>query len=70
MDQKTIFDMVDLFSFKLLDFFGPGVTVSGKILLGETICHQTNNSSLSPDEIFRPIKVKVSLVEVQVNPRR
>ena len=40
-----------------------------KLLSGETIRHQTKNSSLSPDEKFRPIKVKVSLVGVQMNLR-
>ena len=49
-------------------------TLSGKTLSGETIRRAKfsslkENSSLSPDEKFRPIKVKVSLVEVQMNLR-
>ena len=50
-------------------------TLSGEIFVGrnyssgEIFRHQTKNSSLSPDEKFRPVKVKVSLVEVQMNLR-
>ena len=36
-------------------------------LLATTLLGETKNSSLSPDEKFRPIRVKVSLNEVQVN---
>ena len=38
-----------------------------KLFIGRYFRHQTKNSSLSPDEKFRSIEVKVSLVEVQVN---
>ena len=40
-----------------------------KLFVGRNFRHQTKNSSLSIDEKFRPIKVKVSLNEVQVNLR-
>ena len=46
-----------------------GETLSGKIFFGRNFRHQTKSSSLSPYEKFRPRKVKVSLVEVQVNLR-
>ena len=38
-----------------------------KLFGGRNFRYQTKNSSLSPNENFRPIKVKVSLVELQVN---
>ena len=46
-------------------------TLSGETSSGETIrlakfSSQNKKSSLSPNEIFRPIKVKVFLNEVQV----
>ena len=34
------------------------------LFVGRNFRHETKNSSLSPDEKFRPIKVNVSLVEV------
>ena len=37
-----------------------------KLFVGRNFRHQTKNLSLSPDEKFRPIKVKVSLVEMQI----
>ena len=46
-----------------------GETLSGESFVGRNFRHLTKNSSLSPDEKFRPIKVKVSLVEVQMNLR-
>ena len=41
--------------------------LSGKLFFRRNSRRQTKNSSLSPEEKFRPRKVKVSLVEVQVN---
>ena len=40
-----------------------------KLFVGRNFRHQTENSSLSPDEKFRPIKTEVPLNEVQVNLR-
>ena len=42
------------------------ITLSGEILSGE-IFHCSKNLSLSPEEKFHPIKMKVSFVEVQMN---
>ena len=47
----------------------PRVPYWAKLFVGRSFRHQMKNSSLSPDGKFRPIKVKVSLVEVQVNIR-
>ena len=41
----------------------------GRNFVGRNFRHQTKISSLSPDEKFGPIKVKVSLSEVYVNLR-
>ena len=38
-----------------------------KLFVGRNFRNQAKNSSLLPDEKFCPIKVKVFLVEVQVN---
>ena len=46
-----------------------GETLSGEIFVGRNFRYQTKNSSLSPDEKFRPIKVNVSIVKAQVSPR-
>ena len=40
-----------------------------KLFIGRNFGHQTKNSSLSPDEKFPPIKVKVTFVGVQVSLR-
>ena len=40
-----------------------------KLFVGRNVRHQTKNSSLSPGETFCQIKVKLFLVEVQVNLR-
>ena len=55
-----------LFFVKLLS--RKGCTLSDETLSGKTI-GRAKFSSLSPDEMFRPIKIKVSLVEVQMNLR-
>ena len=43
--------------------------VVGRNFVGRNFRHLSKNSSLSPDEKFRPIKAKVSQNEVQVNLR-
>ena len=40
-----------------------------KLFVGQNFFHRTKNSSLSPDKKFHPIKVKVSLVKIQMNLR-
>ena len=43
-----------------------GDTLSGEIFVGRNLRYQTKTFSLSPDEKFHPIKLKVSVVEVQL----
>ena len=43
--------------------------LSGKLFFRRNSRRQTKNSSLSPEEKFRLIEVKVSLIEVQMNLR-
>ena len=45
----------------------PGIGLKNNYLVGRNIRLQTKNSFLSPDKKLRPIKVKVSLLEVQKN---
>ena len=45
------------------------VPYRAKLFVWQNFRHKTKNSSLSPNEIFRPIKVKVFLNELQVNLR-
>ena len=46
-----------------------GDTLSGVIFVGRNLRYQTKTLSLSPDEEFHPIKLRVSLVEVKVKLR-
>ena len=40
-----------------------------KLFVGRNFRHQTKNSSLSPDEKFRPIKAKLPFIDAQMNLR-
>ena len=45
----------------------PGDTFSGELFVGRNFRHPTKKLSHSPDEKFRPKKIKVSFIKVQVN---
>ena len=70
-DQKyhTIIKVSEHFAVEFSNEVPYQAKLFAKLFVGQNFRHQTRNLLLSPDEKFRPIKVKVSLIEVQMNLR-